>query len=111
MIQKLSNFAEEPQDTAGFDDVFSVARTGTLEDNGLEKYVTTMVLEYEKRVIGEYFHKEGYEKGKAEGLAEGKAEGKMEGIRLTAKNLRDLGQDVALIRQATGLSEVEIRAL
>jgi len=70
-----------------------------------------MVLEYEKRVIGEYFHKEGYEKGKAEGLAEGKAEGKMEGIRLTAKNLRDLGQDVALIRQATGLSEVEIRAL
>jgi predicted transposase/invertase (TIGR01784 family) len=103
----LSNFAEEPQDPVGFDDVFSVARTGTLEEDGLEKYVTTMVLEYEKRVIGEYFHKEGYDKGKAEGLAEGK----VEGIRLTAKNLRDLGQDVALIQQATGLSEVEIRAL
>lgn len=42
-----------------------------------------------------------------EGLKQGKAEEK----RANAKKLRDLGVDIAIISQTTGLSEEEIRAL
>jgi len=83
----LSNFAEVPKDPAGFEDVFSVARTGTLGDDGLGKYVTTMVSEYDKRVIGEYFRREGY----AEGHEKGREAGREEGFRLMAEQLRKRG--------------------
>ncbi|MDP3176281.1 MAG: hypothetical protein Q8M76_00170, partial [Spirochaetaceae bacterium] len=47
--------------------------------------------------------REGITEGKAEGLAEGKAE--------TARRLRELGADLEIIIQATGLSKEEIEAL
>ena len=74
----LDKFANVPQNPAGFEDVFQVAETGELNENEFNQYVSSMVTEYDKRVIGEYFHREGYEKGKAEGKAEGMAEGKAE---------------------------------
>ena len=103
----MNNFAGVPQNPAGFEDVFNVAQTGELTDKGFGKYVTSMVTEYDKRVIGGYFRQEGYEAG----LAEGKAEGKAEGEKTAAKNFRDLGVDIAIISQATGLSEEDILAL
>lgn len=74
LFGNLNTFAKVPEDTAGFDDVFDLARTGELDGKELEKYITTMVNEYEKYVIGEYARQEGYKKGKEEGKAEGKAE-------------------------------------
>ena len=61
------NLSKNP---AGFEDVFHVAETGELSETEFNKYVSSMVTEYDKLVIGEYFHREGYEKGKAEGKAE-----------------------------------------
>ena len=107
LFGNLNNFAGVPQNPAGFEDVFNVALTGELTDKGFGKYVTSMVTEYDKRVIGGYFRQEGYEAG----LAEGKVVGKVEEKRTTAKNLRELGVDVAIISQATGLGEEEILAL
>ena len=79
----LDKFASVPQNPAGFEDVFQVAETGELSETEFNKYVSSMVTEYDRLVIGEYFHREGYEKGKAEGRAEGKE--------LMAEALRKLG--------------------
>ena len=46
-----------------------------------------------------------------QGLAQGKAEGEAMKNRDNAKAFRDLGVDLAIIQQATGLSEEDIRAL
>lgn len=75
----LDKFANIPQNPAGFEDVFQVAETGELSETEFNKYVSSMVTEYDRLVIGEYFHQEGYEKGKAEGKA------------LMAEALRKLG--------------------
>ena len=100
-----------PQDPAGFEDLFSVAQTGTLDEEGLQKYVTTMVTEYDKLVIGEYFRQEGKAEGLAEGEAKGRVEGKAEEKASIAKKMLDLGLAIPIIQQATGLTEEEIRAL
>lgn len=107
LFENLSNFAEMPKDPAGFEDVFSVAQTGTLDEEELQKYVTTMVTEYDKLVIGQYYRQEGFAEGEAKGKAEGKAEEKA----FIAKRMLDLGLAIPVIQQATGLTEEEIRAL
>ena len=68
LFGNLNIIADVPQNPAGFEDVFSVAQTGELPDKGFEKYVTSMVSEYDKRVIGGYFRQEGYEAGLADWL-------------------------------------------
>ena len=47
----------------------------------------------------------------SEGLAEGRAEGRAENARETAKKLRDLGVEISVIAEATGLSVTEIQQL
>lgn len=115
LFKNLNKFAKTPADQAGFEDVFSIAQTGELEERVLRKYVTSMITEYDKKVIGEYFHREGYAKGKAEGLVEGMVKGKDEGIaeekRSTVKNLKAIGASIETIIAATQLSEEEIEAI
>ena len=58
---------------------------------------------------------QGEEKGRAEGLVEGelkgRAEGRAEGIWDTARNLKRMGLPIAVIIEATGLTETEIEGL
>ena len=49
--------------------------------------------------------------GLAEGLARGEAKGRAEEKRQTAKNFKELGVDLSIIQQATGLSAEDIQAL
>ena len=49
--------------------------------------------------------------GLAEGLARGEAKGRAEEKRQTAKSLKELGVDLSIIQQATGLSAEDIQAL
>ena len=72
-------------------------------------------------------HEEGHAEGLAEGLAEGRAEGRAEGlveghaeglakglaegIVMTAKKLKSMGMETAVIQKATGLTAEEIEAL
>ena len=62
-----------------------------------------MITEYDKKVISEYFHREGYAKGKNEGMAEEKCS--------TVRNLRAIGASMETIMAATQLSEEEIEAI
>ena len=71
LFRNLNSFVETPPDQAGFEDLFSIAQTGELNENGISKYVTSMVTEYDRKVIGEYFFREGRAEGRAEGMAEG----------------------------------------
>jgi len=58
---------------------------------------------------------EGLKEGKAEGRAEGRVEGRAEGEKAkaieVARNLKAQNVDIATIARATGLSEIEIKAL
>ena len=56
-------------------------------------------------------HAEGLVEGRAEGLVEGRAEGADEKNRENARNMKQIGLSVDVIRQVTGLSEDEIKAL
>lgn len=51
------------------------------------------------------------EKGRVEGLAEGMEKGRTEERLLLARKLKSMGMDVALIVQATGLSEEEVASI
>lgn len=59
-----------------FADVFNLAKTRELSGDELKKYIMTMVNEYDKYVIGEYYRREGVKEGEAIGEARGKAEEK-----------------------------------
>ena len=55
--------------------------------------------------------KQGLAEGLARGEAKGRAEGRAEEKRQTAKSLKELGVDLSIIQQATGLSAEDIQAL
>ena len=55
--------------------------------------------------------KQGLEQGRAEGLAEGRAEGHAEGVYTVARNMIDMGMELNLVSQATGLSIEELSIL
>ena len=103
LFGNLNSFVETPRDPAGFEDIFSIAQTGELNEKGISKYLTSMVTEYDRKVIGDYFF--------SEGMAKGMAEGKAEAVKATAKKFRELGVEISTISQATGLTEAEIKAL
>lgn len=56
--------------------------------------------------IGE---KKGFEKGKQEGRQEGRQEGHLEERQAIARQLRNMGQPFEAIREATGLTEEELK--
>ena len=92
MFNNLSTFAEEvPADSEYFDDLYEVARTGGLNQVELQSYVDSMVTEYDKRVIGNYFLKEGMEK--------------------TIIAFKRAGASDELIAKATGLTPEQIAAI
>ena len=49
--------------------------------------------------------------GRAEGIEIGRSEGIEEGVRITAKNMKQLGVSVDIIAQSTGLSREVIETL
>ena len=55
--------------------------------------------------------KEGRAEGLLEGELKGRAEGRAEGIWATARNLKRMGLSIAVIIEATGLTETEIEGL
>jgi len=72
-----------------------------------EEYDTAMKDEFARLVENNCAREEGY----AEGRKEGREEGRAEEARSVAKTLQNLGVDISVICQATGLSEEEIKVL
>ena len=95
LFRNLNNFASLPQDTAGFDDVFSLARTGELDEKALNKYVVSMLDEYTIYTTTEYARKEGVK----------------EGVESVAKKMCEMKIPANTISEATGLSVKEIESL
>ncbi len=52
-----------------------------------------------------------FNQGMIKGITEGESRGEARGRKKTALNLLQMGIDINIIRQATGLSEEEIRQL
>ena len=97
MFNNLSTFAEEvPADSEYFDDLYEVARTGGLNQIELQSYVDSMVTEYDKRVIGNYFLQEG---------------DKNASLRIAKAMLVKRGMSVEDVCELTGLSADEVSKL
>ncbi len=54
IFRNLYTFVSIPSDVPEFEPIFEIARTGELDPNELKRYLSTMVTEYDKLVIGEY---------------------------------------------------------
>lgn len=103
LFGNLNNFAEVPDNKAGFGDVFVIARTGSLDPEERRLYISSMLNEYEKYTISEYARQEGVKEGVRQGIKEG--------IQLVAKKLLTEQVPVSVISSATGLSAEEILSL
>ena len=99
LFGNLNNFAKTPENMAGFDDVFEIARTGELTGNELKKYVVSMLDDYTLYTTTTYAHDEGVKEGRAEANKD------------IAQKLLSRGMDVEAISEVTGLTADEIKAL
>ena len=95
LFANLTKFARVPDNPAGFDEVFEIARTGDLDEPKLKKYLASMLNEYDIYVIGEYYRREGLK----------------EGIAKVAKAMVAKGLPAETISDLTGLSSEEIAKL
>jgi predicted transposase/invertase (TIGR01784 family) len=80
-------------------------------DHRLEKIKKEVNMEFVETTITEHIFNQGMIKGIAEGRQEGRQEGESAGRKKTALNLLQLGIDIKIISQSTGLSEEEIKHL
>jgi predicted transposase/invertase (TIGR01784 family) len=103
----LNNYAKVPNNPAGFDVVFDLARTDELEGSELQKYLTSMLDRYYVYSTTEYARRERYKKGVDAGREEGREETKLS----IAKTLLSKNIPVEDIAEATGFSQDAILAL
>ena len=106
LFGNLNNFAKVPDNPAGFDAVFDLARTDELDGSDLKKYLTSMLDEYTVYTTTEYARREGYRKGAEEERI--KAQAEKEAL---LKSLLSLGTPIETLAQATGLTPEAIQAL
>ena len=103
LFRNLSTFVNVPENTNGFDDVFTIARTGELKDKQLYSYMMSMVTEYEKRVISQYWLEKGQKEGQEQGIAQG--------IRKVAMSMLQNGYSVEETVKVSGLSADVVESL
>ena len=104
LLGNLNTFVETPENPAGFDDVFEIARTEVLGGNELKKYVASMVDKYTIYTTTEYARREGHKEGVKEGMEKGAKEKALE---IAGKALA-MGMPVEQVAELSGLSVEEL---
>lgn len=100
---KLEYIPESLKSEEPIREAFEIANTAGMSEQELEEqWKRKEFIQIQKGAI-EFAEKTGIEKGKKLG--------RKEGIKETAKKMLDIGVDIKLIIQVTGLSEVEIKSL
>ena len=98
-----------------FDRLFQVAEIAKFTPLELKEYEDSLKVYRDLKNSLDHAEEKGYvkghEEGHAEGLEEGLAKGLAEGIVMTAKKLKSMGMETAVIQKATGLTAEEIEAL
>lgn len=109
LIESINN--EEECDSRGNPLVECLQKSAKLcnfsEDYLLTEAKNMTDIDYEKYIE----RKEARAEGHAEGLAEGLAEGRLEARKEMAKSLKNIGLELSVIVETTGLSEKEIAGL
>ena len=93
---------------AVFEKLEEIADVGALSKHDREVYDNSLKVYRDYLVTMEAAKLEGREEGKAEGMTEGIAKGKAEAILEIARNLKNSGVSIDLIKKNTGLTEEEI---
>lgn len=99
LFGNLNNFADVPEDPAGFDVVFNLARTDELKGEELRKYLTSMLDTYTVYTATEYARQKG------EGIGEVKERQRI------ILSMLEQGVPLEQIAHLTSLSEEEVRSL
>ena len=94
-----------------FQKIFEVTEIYNMDEVTREKVIHKMTTERDLRNQIAYARQEAIDEGRAEGLAEGRADGRREANLETALKFKQLGVDVMIISEATGLSLEEIEKL
>ena len=123
-LYALKNLAELTERPAAlrdkiFDRLFQVAEIAKFTPLELKEYEDSLKVYRDLKNSLDHAEEKGYVKGHEEGLAEGlvegraegHAEGLVEGIVMTAKKLKSMGMETAVIQKATGLTAEEIEVL
>ena len=132
-LKNLAQLTERPAALRDkiFDRLFQVAEIAKFTPLELKEYEDSLKVYRDLKNSLDHAEEKGYvkghEEGHAEGLAEGRAEGRAEGlveghaeglakglaegIVMTAKKLKSMGMETAVIQKATGLTAEEIEVL
>ena len=94
-----------------FDRLFQVAEIAKFTPLELKEYEDSLKVYRDLKNSLDHAEEKGYVKGHEEGHAEGLAKGLAEGIVMTAKKLKSMGMETAVIQKATGLTAEEIEVL
>ena len=103
LFRNLYKFAGIPHDASDFEPIFEIARTEQFDEEQLKVYLSAMVTDYKKLVIGEYHEQKGFK----EGLERGREEKAVD----TAIKMLARGYEVSEIVALTELSPDEISAI
>lgn len=108
-IRDIGLMKEVPQEykDAGLEKMFEICRFAKLSKDMQEAYLQ----EFMKKLDRESQLYTAERRGRKVGIAEGLEKGRAENARVTAKKLRELGVEVSVISQATGLTVAEIQQL
>ena len=128
-LKNLAQLTERPAALRDkiFDRLFQVAEIAKFTPLELKEYEDSLKVYRDLKNSLDHAEEKGYvkghEEGHAEGLVEGRAEGHAEGLEeglakglaegivMTAKKLKSMGMETAVIQKATGLTAEEIEAL
>ena len=111
VLKRMPWMAQEAvfQKLASIADVASLSKQERIVyDENLRRYRDTVAVMEGQWELG---HAKGIEKGRKEGMEKGRKEGRKEGMEDVARKLKTKGFDLAVIMDATGLTEAQIAAL
>ena len=112
-LKNLAQLTERPAALRDkiFDRLFQVAEIAKFTPLELKEYEDSLKVYRDLKNSLDHAEEKGYVKGHEEGHAEGLAKGLAEGIVMTAKKLKSMGMETAVIQKATGLTAEEIEVL
>ena len=97
-VKHLGEMKEMPREYAGsgLEKMFGLSKFASMTESEQYEYLARFMAERDEKSSRRYAREAGY--------AEGKAEGKVE----TARKMKDLGLDPALIKEVTGLDPEQV---
>ena len=112
LLKNMRTFALNPKGVPSrYHRILKSAQMNGITEEDRQKYLKNMLTKYDEEMISRGNYKRGFDDGMEKGIEKGSEEGREEERRKNAANLKNLGVDIAIIAQATGLTVAQVEAL